>query len=71
MSHRPAVDCSEGHVWTGWTCAERTNEAGERCFFFERRCCACQLVEEIGAAIVEPHELRYAKILNAGAEPDD
>lgn len=71
MSHRPVVDCSEEHVWTSWTCAERTNAAGERCFYFERHCCSCGLVEETSAAITEPSEMHYARTLEAGSEPDD
>lgn len=59
------------HVLSAWTTAERTNAAGERMLVFERRCYTCAYVEESAAAIVEPHELHYAKVLTGGSEPDD
>lgn len=73
MSHRPVIDCSDGHAMTGWGTVERTNEAGERCFVWERHCYACGWVEVARGAIVEvnPTEFRYTKILEAGSEPDD
>ena len=70
MSHRPVVDCSDGHAFTSWTTAERTNPAGDRCFYFVRRCASCGLVDETSAAIVESQELRYARTQQVNEEPD-
>jgi hypothetical protein len=72
MSHRPVVDCADGHTFTSWTTEERAGVAGERHFYFARYCAACGLVEETSAAITEPLEpFQYAKTLEAGSEPDD
>lgn len=72
MSHRPVVDCANGHTFTAWTTIERPNEAGDRCFYFERHCCACGHVEETSAAITEPAEpFKYAKVQPVGEEPSD
>ena len=66
------IDCSEGHTLTSWTTGERTNDAGERCFYFERHCTLCPFVEETSAAITEPTEPRhYAKCQEDQSEPDD
>jgi hypothetical protein len=46
--------CPDGHAWTSWTTAERTNDVGEKCFVFQRECCACGLVDTEAGAIVEP-----------------
>lgn len=68
MSHLPQ-ECD--HNYTSWTTEERINAAGDRCFYFAHHCTICGHVDERGAAIVEPQELRYAKTLEAGSEPDD
>jgi len=68
MSHHP-LECE--HVWSSWSTVESVNAAGEQMFVFQRHCFQCPCVEEQAGAIVEPSEMRYTKILEAGSEPDD
>lgn len=69
MSHEPRV-CE--HILSAWTTAERTNEAGERLFVFQRHCFQCPHLEESSGAIAEPAEpFTFAKILESRSEPDD
>ena len=71
VSHEPQ-ECR--HNYGAWSTVERTNEAGDRMFVFQRSCYSCGHIDEERGAIIEDAECTprlYAKVQGVGEEADD